>query len=170
MTYIVPIEELRNLAEQGKSDQEIGRIFKCPSKLIHSRRKANGIPAGRPAAAPVNMDIDRLAELAGRGLTDRQIALELGCSARLVRARRAEYGIHAGRSKFRGKHAVPAETPPDKRNKQPLTKADAAFSRLMAGRRFSEVKVSAAKPLTVKRQNGSGDISLTGCAASMCVR
>jgi hypothetical protein len=167
--YEIPEDQLRTLAAARKSDREIARIFGCSEQVVCHRRKAHGIPAGRPLYNRTPIDITRVAELASEGWTDRQIAAELGVTDNLIKDRRREAGIKPGSSaKFkRVNRGFSVEMAPEPSVHVNVSLADAEFAKLMGDRRFSELKFKPTFSISPKPPSNDHG-SVTGCAAAMC--
>lgn len=167
----IDLPTLRKLAAEGKNDRELGVIFECSPQVIFQRRRDNGIPAGKPQYKNIVIDIERVRELAGKGMSDRVIGLELGCSEKTIRYRRHENGIEAGQPHKRGGGLVRdfAKELAGDEDILSVTKADAKFARLMAGRTFTNVRLRQSGGSVFRPASRPDDQSYTGCAAGMCV-
>lgn len=167
----VDVTILRDLASQGKTDREIGKIMGCSSQVIGERRRESGIPAGVGLHGKKPVDVARIAELAALGWSDNRIGKELGRTENLIRARRHEAGIEPGNPHKR--NTFPRDT---QKLEDPLFGysnvriADEEFARRIGTDRFTDVKLRSTGKQVLPPRPLSDGMSYSGCAAAMCVR
>ncbi len=85
------IDEIRSLAEQGLTDNEIAKKLGCHLTSVGNARRRHGIEPSRPKASKINPF--EVFKLKARGYTDREVAVKLGCTRQGVWQVRREYGF-----------------------------------------------------------------------------